>query len=403
MDAAGYENVHIKTEYDEDAGMEAAGNENAIMGNAANEDAAIKEEGNEHVAIKNEAGRPVAWISQASRSLATLACPICFYCSCPRSMGGMALREPFRVQPFHAKEDMKGATNEEEKKWAYVGEWVPSFITAPSGAIEDNEANGNDAAGTGPEGGPKRARRANGNARAPVRAPEQEKKQEDEIPSSTAGIDGQEWKNDSDRQWMGEMRQSSVPRSTETECPWCDSHENAAMSICQLNGYKVNGRPLKCRWAMETCMLYKPLSQGLIFKMTRFPPIQAQYDELVHKWGKALATNQIMARSFEDFSSEPAECRWHSRSQPAVEARVPHRLWVCSKALEQARRRESAAGDAPSASDAASGLPPSASESELPTQRPGPGFIQGAPSFSLYNPDSGRRRPDPPAHRYSTS
>ena len=25
-----------------------------------------------------------------------------------------------------------------------------------------------------------------------------------------------------------------------------DSHENAAMAICQLNGYDVNGRPLKC-------------------------------------------------------------------------------------------------------------------------------------------------------------
>lgn len=25
-----------------------------------------------------------------------------------------------------------------------------------------------------------------------------------------------------------------------------DSHENAAMAICQLNGYNVNGRPLKC-------------------------------------------------------------------------------------------------------------------------------------------------------------
>jgi nucleolysin TIA-1/TIAR len=25
-----------------------------------------------------------------------------------------------------------------------------------------------------------------------------------------------------------------------------DSHENAAMAICQLNGYQVNGRPLKC-------------------------------------------------------------------------------------------------------------------------------------------------------------
>jgi RNA recognition motif-containing protein len=25
-----------------------------------------------------------------------------------------------------------------------------------------------------------------------------------------------------------------------------DSHENAASAICQLNGYNVNGRPLKC-------------------------------------------------------------------------------------------------------------------------------------------------------------
>lgn len=25
-----------------------------------------------------------------------------------------------------------------------------------------------------------------------------------------------------------------------------DTHENAAMAICQLNGYQVNGRPLKC-------------------------------------------------------------------------------------------------------------------------------------------------------------
>ena len=25
-----------------------------------------------------------------------------------------------------------------------------------------------------------------------------------------------------------------------------DSHENAALAICQLNGYNVNGRPLKC-------------------------------------------------------------------------------------------------------------------------------------------------------------
>ncbi|CAJ2505836.1 Uu.00g132300.m01.CDS01 [Anthostomella pinea] len=51
---------------------------------------------------------------------------------------------------------------------------------------------------------------------------------------------------------------------------------------------------------VKTCMVDKHVSQGLIFKMTRFLPIQEMYDELVHKWGKALATNQIMERSFED-------------------------------------------------------------------------------------------------------
>ncbi|KAF2225961.1 nuclear and cytoplasmic polyadenylated RNA-binding protein pub1 [Elsinoe ampelina] len=30
-----------------------------------------------------------------------------------------------------------------------------------------------------------------------------------------------------------------------------DSHENAANAICQLNGYNVNGRPLKCSWGKD--------------------------------------------------------------------------------------------------------------------------------------------------------
>jgi len=30
-----------------------------------------------------------------------------------------------------------------------------------------------------------------------------------------------------------------------------DSHENAAMAICQLSGYQVNGRPLKCSWGKD--------------------------------------------------------------------------------------------------------------------------------------------------------
>lgn len=30
-----------------------------------------------------------------------------------------------------------------------------------------------------------------------------------------------------------------------------DQHENAAMAICQLQGYQVNGRPLKCSWGKD--------------------------------------------------------------------------------------------------------------------------------------------------------
>ena len=30
-----------------------------------------------------------------------------------------------------------------------------------------------------------------------------------------------------------------------------DTHENAAMAICQLNGYNVNGRPMKCSWGKD--------------------------------------------------------------------------------------------------------------------------------------------------------
>lgn len=30
-----------------------------------------------------------------------------------------------------------------------------------------------------------------------------------------------------------------------------DTHENAGMAICQLNGYNVNGRPLKCSWGKD--------------------------------------------------------------------------------------------------------------------------------------------------------
>jgi nucleolysin TIA-1/TIAR len=47
-----------------------------------------------------------------------------------------------------------------------------------------------------------------------------------------------------------------------------DTHENAAMAICQLNGYNVNGRPLKCSWGKDK----SPSAQA-----GAFDPTQAQY------------------------------------------------------------------------------------------------------------------------------
>lgn len=35
-----------------------------------------------------------------------------------------------------------------------------------------------------------------------------------------------------------------------------DTHENAAMAICQLSGYNVNGRPLKCSVSLESMNTY---------------------------------------------------------------------------------------------------------------------------------------------------
>lgn len=42
-----------------------------------------------------------------------------------------------------------------------------------------------------------------------------------------------------------------------------DTHENAAMAICQLNGYNVNGRPLKCSVSISTLPSCWSLTNGM--------------------------------------------------------------------------------------------------------------------------------------------
>ncbi|OTB00116.1 hypothetical protein M426DRAFT_66511 [Hypoxylon sp. CI-4A] len=53
-----------------------------------------------------------------------------------------------------------------------------------------------------------------------------------------------------------------------------DTHENAAMAICQLNGYNVNGRPLKCSWGKDKT----PQAQAAAFDPSQqaFSPQSAQ-------------------------------------------------------------------------------------------------------------------------------
>ncbi|OAA58814.1 nuclear and cytoplasmic polyadenylated RNA-binding protein pub1 [Cordyceps fumosorosea ARSEF 2679] len=65
-----------------------------------------------------------------------------------------------------------------------------------------------------------------------------------------------------------------------------DSHENASMAICQMNGYNVNGRPLKCSWGkdktpnqgFDPSSPYSPQSaQGPGFAGSYYPQYGAQY------------------------------------------------------------------------------------------------------------------------------
>lgn len=70
-----------------------------------------------------------------------------------------------------------------------------------------------------------------------------------------------------------------------------DTHENAAMAICQLNGYNVNGRPLKCSWGKDKApnaqgfdpsQQYSPQSAGTPgypgTPSTYFPQYSGQYN-----------------------------------------------------------------------------------------------------------------------------
>ncbi|KAI6779546.1 Oligouridylate-binding protein-like protein [Emericellopsis cladophorae] len=67
-----------------------------------------------------------------------------------------------------------------------------------------------------------------------------------------------------------------------------DTHENAAMAICQMNGYNVNGRPLKCSWgkdktpgaqAFDPSSPYSPQSAATPGGFPGTPTFYPQYGE----------------------------------------------------------------------------------------------------------------------------
>ncbi|KAF7560321.1 hypothetical protein G7046_g3833 [Stylonectria norvegica] len=53
-----------------------------------------------------------------------------------------------------------------------------------------------------------------------------------------------------------------------------DTHENAAMAICQMNGYNVNGRPLKCSWGKDKTP--NPQGGGAFDPAQQYSPQSAQ-------------------------------------------------------------------------------------------------------------------------------
>ncbi|KAF4551159.1 RNA recognition motif-containing protein 16 [Elsinoe fawcettii] len=69
-----------------------------------------------------------------------------------------------------------------------------------------------------------------------------------------------------------------------------DSHENAANAICQLNGYNVNGRPLKCSWGKDRPPTgqfdFSPASGG---PNSAFPPTPSGYGFPQYGGGPAMS------------------------------------------------------------------------------------------------------------------
>ncbi|KAK3114245.1 E3 ubiquitin-protein ligase pub1 [Teratosphaeriaceae sp. CCFEE 6253] len=96
-----------------------------------------------------------------------------------------------------------------------------------------------------------------------------------------------------------------------------DTHENAAMAICQLSGYNVNGRPLKCSWGKD-----RPPTGGLEgfspappiqTPQSAYPPTQAFFPQ----YGQpAPMSPQVPTPGGQQFGQHPSPGSWANPQMP---------------------------------------------------------------------------------------
>ncbi|ATY67490.1 nuclear and cytoplasmic polyadenylated RNA-binding protein pub1 [Cordyceps militaris CM01] len=105
-----------------------------------------------------------------------------------------------------------------------------------------------------------------------------------------------------------------------------DTHENASMAICQMNGYNVNGRPLKCSWGkdktsnqgFDPAQPYSPQSaQGPGFQGSYYPQYGAQYGGQPGNYGGAQTSSPGGFAGSSMGYNAPQSAGGYGRGQPA--------------------------------------------------------------------------------------
>ncbi|KAK3708542.1 E3 ubiquitin-protein ligase pub1 [Vermiconidia calcicola] len=109
-----------------------------------------------------------------------------------------------------------------------------------------------------------------------------------------------------------------------------DTHENAAMAICQLNGYQVNGRPLKCSWGKDRPPTgqfegYSPAQAP----QSAYPPTpQAFFPQYGQPPPSAMSPHNAMSPQAStpggQFGHQPPPGSWPSQNMPGMTPQSMH-------------------------------------------------------------------------------